>query len=332
MVTSSNRNAFLRSFLETLHSKGIPFCILRNQHAFWQEGPSDIDMMVMPHHLEFAIRCLKTSAESNNYRLASLIQFDNLCLVYHAENSDFVRIDIETALRWHTHTLLCAKAILDSCIDEDGLPIPCAEHETLILLNQCAWAGKIKEAYKARLNELISKDSTQIMEFFDSYLGIQQKVLVQIIANDSVTEFCELLRTARIPKQRFTNIANLIKRSSIRILRPPGLVIQCPGLSRDEINMISAKMELLFPSAKAAYGSSSCPKILLTIFRGGIVWADKESNHLCQFLTRLWMGKHRYFNFTDSHIQHPASNQTATKDIAYDFIGRVLGDYTNKPQ
>jgi hypothetical protein len=331
MSTASKRNAFLAAFLDTLRSNGIPFCILRNHRAFWHDGPSDIDMMVMPQHLELAVIFLETAASSNSYRLASLTQFDNLCLVYHAENVGYIRIDIDTALRWRTHTLLDAKTILYACVKEEDLPIPCAEHETLILLTQCAWAGKIKEAYKARLNELICKYRSQSTGFFASYLGIDQKNLLRIITNESIAEFCEILRTARIPKQRITNIANLIKRSFVRILKPPGLVIKCSGLSSEEINVISAKMELLFPSAKAAYGNTSFPKILHTIFRGGVVWTEVESNHLCTFLVRLWIGKYRYFNLTDGQIQHPASNQAAKKEIAYDFIGRILGDYVNKP-
>ena len=331
MVTASKRNTFLRSFLDSLRSNDVQFCILRNHHAFWQDGPSDIDMMVVPHHLNLALKCLEKSAFQNSYRLASRTQFNNLCLVYHAENIGYIRIDIDTALRLRTHTLLDSKTILDACVIEDGLPIPSAEHEALILLSQCAWAGKIKEAYKARLNVLISKDRSEMIKFFNSYLGLPQKVLEKIIADGSAAEFRELLRTARFPKQRITNIAKLIERSSIRILRPPGLFIECKGLSRDEINMISGKMDLLFPTEKAAYGTASCPKKLLTIFRGGIVWADQGSSDLCQLIARFWLGKYRYFRFTDNHIHHPASNQSATKKTAYDFIGRLLVHYCNKP-
>jgi hypothetical protein len=309
-----------------MRAEGVPFCIARNHQEFWHDGPSDVDMIVSPDHLTKAQICFGYAARQSGYRLASLTAYDNLCLVYHAPGAGFVRIDIDTAVRWRTRTLLGAESVLECRIEMDGLPIPCPEHESLILLCQCAWAGKAKSSYRERLATLLGTDAFRVTRFLNSRFGIDQEFLQLVIRGSSVKMLRRRFRHAKTPQQRLLNIAALILRSIKRIQRPPGIVITCPGLTENERTAISEKLELLFPTAKEASGNCRFFHMLNAIFRGGIVWDDRPGKQYRTSLARLWTGAQRSFRCMDGMIHHPASNQKAPTEMTHDFIGSTLAD------
>lgn len=325
MAVIPTRNGFLNACLHALRSADIPFCISRNQHEFWQDGPSDVDMMVSARRLKEATLCLELAARQTGYRLVARTLFDNLCLVFHAPGAGYVRLDLDTAVRWRTRTLLAADAVLDRRIEQDGLPIPSPEHEALILLCQCAWSGNAKPSYRERLRKLTSND-TGITCFLDSQFQFTAEALSRLIAGESADHLRECFRRARLPQDRFHNCFELICRSIVRIHRPPGIVIDCPGLENHLRTTTADKMELLCPSAKAARGGDSLIQILRAAFRGGIVWADCPDHSMAVMIALAWVGKWRSFRWTDGQIQHPASGQSAAGESAHDFIGSMLAE------
>ena len=325
MVTIPTRDGFLSACLLALRSEDIPFCISRNHHEFWQDGPSDVDMMVSAHRLKEATLCLELAAHQTGYRLVARTLFDNLCLVFHAPGAGYVRLDLDTAVRWRTRTLLTADVILDRRIEQNGLPIPSPEHEALILLCQCAWSGKAKESYCERLRELASKE-TRVTGFLDSQFQFDSESFSRLIAGESADHLRDCFRRARQPQDRIRNGSALISRSIGRIHSPPGIVIDCPGL-QDHLRTTTAdKIELFFPTAKAARGSDSIIHILRAVFRGGIVWADSPSPSIGVMIALAWVGKRRSFLWKDGQIQHTASGQSAAAATAHDFIGSMLAE------
>lgn len=325
MAATPTRNGFLSACLQALRSEDIPFCISRNHHEFWEDGPSDVDMMVSPRHLKEATLCIESAASQSGYHLVSRTRFDNLCLVFHAPGAGYVRLDLDTAVRWRTRTLLAAEAVLDSRMEQDGLPVPSPAHEALILLCQCAWAGKAKASYRERLRELTSND-VGITSFLDSEFQFDQEALFRLIAGGAADHLRRCFRRARQPQHRLRNCIELIRRSLVRIHRPPGMVIDCPKL-QDHLRTTTADMmALLSPTAKAARGGDSILQILRAVFRGGIVWADAPNHSLGVMIARAWVGKRRSFHWTNGQIQHPASGQSAAAESAHDFIGSILAE------
>ncbi len=320
------RIGFLDGCLQALRSADIPFCISRNHHEFWEDGPSDVDMMVATRRLEDAAFCLESAAHQTGYRLVSRTRFDNLCLVFHAPGTGYVRLDLDTAVRWRTRTLLAADVILDRRIEHDGLPIPCPEHEALILLCQCAWSGKAKASYRDRLETLTAHDAdgARVTGFLDSQFHFDKESLSRLIAGESAGHLRNCFRRAKQPQDRIHNCFALIGRSMARIHSPPGIVIHCPGLQAHFRKTTAARIELLFPTAKAARGGDSIIRILHALFRGGIVWADAPSHSIGVMIALVWVGKRRSFLWTGGQIHHPTSGQSATAETAHDFIGSML--------
>ena len=326
MPSNPDRKSFLAAVLQTLDSRDIPFCISRNHSEFWQDGPSDVDMIVLPGRLQDTIRAIQHAAAQTGYRLAARTLFDNVCLVFHGMNARFVRIDLDTAVRWRGRTLLTADKVLANQAERDGLPIPSPAHEALVLLCQCAWSGKLKESYRKRLIELAdpadAADSTCV--YLNDSFGFNREALSRLIAGGGVGELRRCLRQGPPPQQRIRNTLALVWRSLLRAASPPGIVIECPGLAESQRENAAKQLELLFPSAKAANGDATHARIFSTIFRGGILWAGDEQHSLGFRLGRFWSGRQRRFLWTQEGIQHPASGESAAGEKAADFIARTL--------
>ena len=325
MASTPTRNSFLSACLQALNAADIPFCISRNHHEFWEDGPSDVDMIVSPGRLEEVVLGITSAACRTGYRLVARTLFDNLCLVFHAPGAGYVRLDLDTAVRWQTRTLLAAEVVLESRIPQDGLPIPSPHHEALILLCQCAWSGKAKPAYRERLATLNNTD-TRVSGFLESQFQFDSESLTRLIAGESAEHLRMCFRRARQPQDRIGNSLALIGRSLRRIYSPPGIVICCPQLQDQLRTTTAAKLELLFPTAKAARGNDSIIQILRAVFRGGVVWADCPNRSSGIKIARAWVGKQRSFQWADGQIQHSASGRCAAAESAADFIGVMLAE------
>jgi peptidoglycan/xylan/chitin deacetylase (PgdA/CDA1 family) len=322
------RNEFLLNCLEHLQSANVAFCISRNHTEFWNDGPSDIDLLISPSQFEAGIHCLEKAAHANGFRLVSQTWFVNLCMVFYAPGSSFVRIDIETDLRWQSRTLLDADAILEKRIQQDGLPTPCPEHEALVLLCKCAWLGFVKPSYQHRLEELTSShdDANQVIRFLEDRIRFDKASLARLIAGKDVTELRNRFKLTPIPQHRIRNAYLLVVRSISRLCNPPGIIIDCPDLDKTARGAAANKLELFFPTAKSSSSSSSITNIVLTLFRGGIFWNDAVPDSLIARVLRMWSRKPN-FRWNHGKIHHLASDQSAEAHHAPDFIGHVLGEF-----
>jgi hypothetical protein len=328
MALKPYRNRFLKAVLQGLDAQGVPFCISRNYQEFWQDGPSDVDIMVLPESLQDAIRAIRHAADQTGYRLSACIRFANVCLVFHGVDAGFVRIDLDTVVRWRSRTLLSADKILAGRVERDGLPVPASAHEALVLLCQSAWSGKLKESYRKRLMDLANPedDADQVCDFLDESYGFNRQALSRLIAGGDVGELRQCFRHGPTPQQRIRNTLALLLRSFQRAVRPPGIVIECTGIPEFQRENAAKQMELLFPSAKAANGDDAIRQIVGTIFRGGILWAGDRHHSLGVCLGRIWSGRRHCFLWTLDEIHHPASGESAAGKKAADFIGQILAD------
>jgi|GEM_PF-2406488 len=328
----TSRNDFLLNCLEQLQSANVAFCISRNHAEFWIDGPSDIDFLISPSQFKSGIHCLEKAAHANGFRLVSQTWFVNLCLVFYAPGSSFVRIDIETDLRWQSRTLLDADVLLAKRIQQDGLPTPCPEHEALVLLCKCAWLGFVKPSYQHRLEELTSShdDANHVIRFLEDRIRFDKASLARLIAGSDVTKLRNCFKQTHIPQHRIRNAYLLILRSISRLCNPPGIIIDCFNLDESTRNAAASKLELFFPTAKcSSSSSSSITDICLTLFRGGIFWNDAAPECLIGRVAHMWSRKPS-FRWIHGKIHHLESGQSSDADHAPDFIGHVLGEYFSR--
>ena len=328
VTDTPTRNGFLAGCLAELRAAEVPFCISRNHGEFWQDGPSDVDLMVSPSRIAAAEHCIALAARANGLRLVLRTWFGNLCLVYHAPTAGFVRVDLDGAVHWRSYTLLAADALLAERIEEDGLPIPCPEHAVLVLLCQCAWVGKAKPAYRERLRQLTSDAAVaaRVHEFIEGRFGFGRQALLKLIEDGDAAELQRCFRRAPIQSQRIHNACLLVVRAIKRLLRPPGIVIDCRGAAEVELSATATRLELLFPSAKAARGDAPLLRVVAAMFRGGIVWNDSARPRIVMLIVRLWGGRARSFRWSNGEIRYQATGRAAATATTPDFIGSMLAD------
>ena len=328
MSCAVSRNEFLAACLSLMRSREVLFCISRNHSEFWKDGPSDIDMLVLPAQLQYAVHCIEVAAGLSGYRLASRTRFGNHSLVFYAPGASLVRIDVDTDVHWRTRTLLDAEEVLAVCVEHEGLPIPSPEHAAIVLLCKCAWLGYVKPSYKNQLEELaVDGDRAgSVSAFLDERFRIDKTLLSHLLATDDVTDLRKCFMRASNHQRRAHNVFALLDRTIRRIVHPPGIVIHCPGLTDALRTATSERLELLFPTAKASRSTDSVLHLCLSLLRGGVFWDDAGSSSIRAKIARLWVRRQHVFHWGEGHIQHVASGQSAEEACASDFIGSMLSN------
>lgn len=319
MPTTTKRSKFLAACLRDLEAAGIPFCISRNHGQFWKDGASDVDMIVQPEFCEKAARVIGTAAQGNGYRLALRTRFDNLCLTFHAPGAHFVRIDIDTAVRWRNRTLASASEILDRRIKVDMLPAPAPEHEILILLCQCAWSGKVKPAYRERILSLIKErgETCESSDLLMTRFGFGATNFSELLASGS-TAMLRSAFTTGTDQNRVANFFRFFSRTLCRASRPPGMVVIASEMDREFIDLVSGQLELLFPIGKSTRPSDPALSSFFSAFRGGICWGKPPI-----FLSS-WVGKAKIFSIENGTITNLASGLSSPANGAADLIGNTF--------
>lgn len=327
MMENPIRNRFLQECLDSLQAGGIPFCISRNHLKFWIDGPSDVDLIVHPDAIEKIVTRLESAARSSGYRLVAKTKFDNLCLTFHAKGTGFVRLDLDTAVRWRSRTLLSANEILTKRIECNGLPIPAPEHEVLIMLSQCAWCASVIPKYRERIQFLMSEgvEGEAVKTFLASRFGLSETGVSEAFSTGANKELRTKFKNGK-HQQRIHNFYSLVVRIIGRVRRPPGLVIYCISIPEEERREIARRLELLSPTAKAVGGRASFKKSMLAVLRGGTLWADETTSTRMLGIVKLWTGSSSYFEYEDSMMRHPSSSSVDNSGDASGFIADALAN------
>ena len=106
------RKEFLTILFDVLEREGVPYCVLRNYSNIYSDLSSDIDLIVEPGNLSRARDCLSEAASHSSHFLVHEARYVNFSFVYGHHNGRFVRIDVETEVRWRFFPVLTAKAVL----------------------------------------------------------------------------------------------------------------------------------------------------------------------------------------------------------------------------
>ncbi|MDA7506103.1 hypothetical protein N8489_01030, partial [Akkermansiaceae bacterium] len=112
-----------------------------------------------PDDLFKCLQLVARAAEETGFRMVQATEFDNWCLVFYRSGVGFVRLDFDTEVAWSGVEILSVAEVSSEAILRDGLPVPRAAHEILILLCQCAWSGKVKDAYRSRIQVLLCEEA-----------------------------------------------------------------------------------------------------------------------------------------------------------------------------
>ena len=174
------RKEFLLTLFRLLEQKAVPYCVLRNYANIYEDNSSDIDLGVEPEQVLRLKDCLAEAARASNHHFVLRTQYINYSYVYWHPKGGFLRIDIETEVRWRIFPILTAKSIVGLRRKEGALYVPHPRHESVILWVSAIWRGHLSERYRSQLTRLYQQlaDAKELQRTFNASFGrVGQKLV-----------------------------------------------------------------------------------------------------------------------------------------------------------
>ena len=270
----SKRNIFLTKLFEGLHDAGIEYCVSRNASETFENTVSDLDILVSPANGKTTEDLCISIAKQTGYHLALKTHFSNLCLLFWSSSADFVRIDIEGDLRWRIFPVISAENVLKGRRKQDLQWVPSPVAESLVLASTIACANKLSPRYKKRLDVLWDEIETGPA----GVISEENRKIITLARGGETRKLRRfLIRRARMSTFGWIAMCRAtledLVRFSRRMLQPPGYRIRLQGPDWIDMHKVASYLALAFPAGKSYSfsGNGSRLKILLSLFRGGLV-------------------------------------------------------------
>jgi thymidylate kinase len=264
------RETLLRGVFEALDHANVKFCVSRNVTGVFEEGSSDVDLLIEPRNLERAFVASCEAATAAGFRLISRTRFANMSLVFWQRGGFLLRIDFETEIRWRIWPVMTADEVLKDITLVHGVPAASEAAEIAILVTKTLWAGKITARYRGRLGELTKPEIVRH--------GLLPPSMVQLAFTGQIGRLRRMVigRALMNPQVWPILIGNIFHdacRFLGRLWHPPGVCLSARvslPLSRNEIE---DRLEMAFPPAKAVWANdnSTLKNTARALFRGGLV-------------------------------------------------------------
>jgi hypothetical protein len=151
------RKEFLLALFRILDRKPVPYCVLRNYANIYENTLTDVDIAVEPEQVLRFKECLAEAAAASNHHLVLRARYTNYSYVYWHPKGRFIRIDVETEVRWHVFPILTAKAVVGLRRREGAFYIPHPRHESAVLWVASIWRDSLSDRYREQLARLYAQ-------------------------------------------------------------------------------------------------------------------------------------------------------------------------------
>jgi thymidylate kinase len=259
----SNREQFIRALFTALDRQQTGYVVLRNFDKVFTGTDLDILCEKTPPVLMAA----REAAAQVGYSLVQQARFVNWSFVWWDGRDDFLRLDVENAVRWRLFQPLATSTILAARIRRDSFWIPAPAHEAECLRVHLAGGAKSAERYKRRLAEL-----------------------GEAVA-DTRHERCRLLVTTLVHPRRWPAalgfLATDARRLVIRWRHPVGALLDVASTGNFPSRLLRKKLSVLFPEAKGKETGATLKELRTALFRGGLVIRDFSNSDPDALVSRL---------------------------------------------
>jgi thymidylate kinase len=292
----STRREFLLRLFQILDERGVRFCVLRNFDEVFADTASDVDLLADDASVENVRRACHDAAAETSHRLVQQTRFVNHSWVFWDGASSFVRIDVDTEIRWRICHVLTAEEVLAERMRHDEFYIPSPRHEIAILRTQIAWRGAPSERYARRLAELGEPPADAATVRRD----IVRNVLRHWMSTWRVVSY----------------FARDLRRALDRAWAPPGACLTVLTRQKVDPEPVFAAVSELFPTAKRAISFDSHVPFRC-LFRGGLAINVEDSTAQVAPARAWWPPPERSFiglieNDGRTHVAHVGSGGMAT--------------------
>ena len=294
-----SRENFLRRAFARLNAEDVEFCISRNADELFSSATSDVDLVVRPEAMADMERLLNIEAPLHGYRQIARIEFTNLCLVYWAPGSEFVRIDLDGELRWYCFEIADASTLLEGAARQDGVPVISQSSEWLVMADRLAWQGSLPPRYKRRVEKLLQEeDRSPDRPGFNFRKFLKREDSRGLRRHLILTTLLSPRMNMRAVHHGLRDLGRVIR----RFLSPPGVFLRVEG-ERDRVDWteLFRKMSMAFPEAKCVLLGASPLRGILGLFRGGLVVADRE-HPFAASVCEVFSSRRRRFRVAESSL------------------------------
>jgi len=299
---SHGRREFLTRAFQLLNERAVPYCVLRNYQAIYDQTDSDIDLGVDGPQIASVEGCLAEAATAAGYRLVHRARYVNASLVYWHPTYGFIRVDLENEIRWRVFPVLSGAALLGLRRPHELFYVPHPRHESVIVWTAALWRGHLSDRYRQRLAALYPEvgDPEILRRTLRAAFGAVGNRLgdcqARIREQQFGPHFWKGFRRSVIlnafqdgPTRQYlyaylkTDLARFFE----RLDQPPGISLLCATAAESALNLeeLFAGIEFLFPAQKSVVhaceqrSNRGCCRVLspaqrlqrhLVLFKGGI--------------------------------------------------------------
>ena len=322
----SPREEFLRSLFRILDQKTVPYCVLRNYTHIYEDTGTDVDVAVESEQVLRFKGCLAEAAAASNHQLVLRARYINYSFVYWHTEGGFIRVDVETEVRWRVFPVLTAKAVVGLRRKEGAFYVPHPRHESAILWVATVWRGNLSDRYRNQLASLyqqVANPQEFLRTFSASFGTIGQELAAcqsQISSQSFDRRFWNVAKRSIVrnafrdrPCRRalFAYLASDLKRLWERIRNPRGISILYASTAQPgrDLEDFFRQIKLLYPSEKSdvhsfpatlakggplgRFGLRLRVKRLLVVFKGGLFMRFYHLSHDSD-IPRVLQGCTRY--------------------------------------
>lgn len=292
---SDSKKKFLRDLFSSLNQANIPYCVSRNVMEIFQDTSSDIDLIVPNSSTRQVETLCEDIAKRHSFQRIARIQFTNLCLVYWSAADGFVRLDLDTELRWSICEIATSTELLTGRYMQNGVMVIAPKAELWVMADRLVWMKGFTPRYAQRVRELLSNTSP-----FDTYSTLTPSV-TSLLQQEDFSGLRRFLvkRLLRSPQYWIKGIRYFyrdLRRFVERMIAPPGVLIQdsSPPSGLDWLSVFQC-MSLAFPLKKSVLSDKSFTKIVKALFRGGIAVVNGQPSFLLR-MTKWFAHPDRNFS------------------------------------
>jgi hypothetical protein len=272
------RRDFLDEVFRRLEEQALPWCVLRNYGNLFEDSASDVDLLTTPGHAAAVLAVCRASAPATGHVLVQQARFVNHSLVFWNRGERFVRLDVDTELRWRRHHLLTAAQIIAARRRRENLYIPAAAHEAVIILTQALWQGKLSDRYQRRLQELKGELEGDPTAWTDGQLAFGELAPpLNQLDNPNLVELACAVRANFWwrPGNVFRSLeywCGDARRLLSRWRHPPGLFVRWYGGDPQDARRLIEMLAILFPANKSVVneGMMNSAHRRMVLFVGGL--------------------------------------------------------------
>jgi hypothetical protein len=273
---TNGRRTFLTKLFALLDQKGLRYCILRNYQTIYEQGSSDVDLIVEPADVMRARECLVEVAQQTDYKLVHRARYVNYSDVYWHPESEFLRLDIETEVRWRVFTALSANAVLNLRRRLEEFYVPHPRHESVILFVAALWRRHLSDRYRQQLSRLYVelRNPVEVERTFRATFGRVGPELARYQSSGMTTDLPRKiwgeirrsmlrnsLRDAPGRRALLSYLRLDVARLEERLRFPPGISLLCvsSGEPGSLLQELLRRMEFLYPSQKSTKRAFQVP-------------------------------------------------------------------------